>query len=245
MRSIAPVWGLCFVLCQAWPAQAALFSESFNTDVSSGWTINPAGGTDYAVNFSFDYSTIGVPEAPNTGSGDQPTRGMQFRVNETSNIFGGVTASPTGLDLGGGDFTLTFDWWENVVGPLPNGGFGLTQLGLAGVLTSGTAVNGLNQPTTDAVYFAATGDGGSASDWRVYSPTPSPPTRRRPDQRRRCLRGPERINAAGQQPAATAATAITTSSATSRRPRCSRRSTPGRRPACCGPARRGTPGTRW
>lgn len=170
MRSIAPVVGLCVALWQASPVAAALFAESFNTDVASAWTLNPAGGTDYAVNFSFDYSTIGIPEAPNANPGDQPTRGLQFRVNESSDIFGGVTASPTGLDLGTGDFTLSFDWWENVVGPLPNGGSGLTQLGLAGVLTSGTAVNGLNQPTTDAVYFAATGDGGSSSDWRAFSP---------------------------------------------------------------------------
>jgi len=170
MRYLTCVLCAIAVLPGTSPAASGLFSENFNTDTAGSWTVNPVGGTDHATDFYYDYSTVGIPEAPNSQAGDSPTRGMQFRVNETSNLYGGVTASPTGLDLGGGDFTMTFDWWENVVGPLPNLGSGLTQFGLAGVLTSGTAVNGLTQPTTDAVYFAATGDGGSASDWRAFSP---------------------------------------------------------------------------
>lgn len=170
MRHLKSIVCVAVASMGASSAFANLFSENFNVDTASSWTANAAGGTDYVTDFYFDYSAVGIPEAPNSQPIDSPTRGMQFRVNETSNIFGGVTVSPTGLDLGDGDFTLTFDWWENVVGPLPNGGSGLTQFGLFGVLASGTAANGLNQPTTDAVYFAASGDGGSTRDWRAFSP---------------------------------------------------------------------------
>lgn len=151
------------------PGYGALFSENFNADVSSSWTVNSSVTTDSTVDFFFDYSRSGIPEAPNSGLGNTPTRGMQLRVNEFFFTFGGFSVSPTGLDLGTGDYTLTFDWWENTTGPFPFGGSGSTQMSQFGVLTSGAASTAFGESSSDGVWFAATGDGGSSADWRAYS----------------------------------------------------------------------------
>jgi hypothetical protein len=84
-------------------------------------------------------------------------------------VFGGVSVSPTGF-AEAGDFTLTFDWWSNVNGPFPVGGSGSTQMSTFGVGTTG-AISQWPGGTQDSIWFAATGDGNSASDWRAYSPT--------------------------------------------------------------------------
>lgn len=146
------------------PAFGGLFWEDFDADPTANWTVND-GPTDEAADFFFDYSTVGIPSAPNSTGGS--TRGMKLQANLTDGIFGGFSVSPTGLNLTG-DFDLRFDVWSNYNGPLEFGGSGSTNLSTYGVLTSGTSVN--YPGVVDGVWFAATGDGGSSADWRVYSP---------------------------------------------------------------------------
>ncbi len=148
-----------------------LFEENFTTDVTASWTVNNSVSTDNAANFFFDYSTIsGIPAAPNSDPLETETRGMQLRTNEFFETFGGFSVSPTGLDLGTGDYVVSFDWWANSIGPFPVGGSGSTQTSTFGVLSAGTTAQEFGVAgSVDGVMFAATGDGNSGADYRAYS----------------------------------------------------------------------------
>lgn len=147
------------------PAVAAvLYAESFEVNPTAAWTVNN-GPSDAATNFFFDYSTAGVPLAPNSAGGE--TRGLKLQANLSNGIFSGVSASPTGQSFAG-NYRLSFDWWANFNGPFPAGGSGSTNLSTFGIGTSGTAAQWPGG-VTDSVWFGATGDGGSSADWRAYS----------------------------------------------------------------------------
>ena len=82
-------------------ASGSLYSENFEVDPSAGWVVNN-GPSDFAANFFFDYSTVGIPAAP-SGPG---TRGMKLQANLTNGIFSGMSASPIGLNLTGDYLSL-------------------------------------------------------------------------------------------------------------------------------------------
>lgn len=153
------VLGLQLAVC---PAFAQLYTQDFETDTTGDWIINN-GPSDAAADFFFDYSTVGIPPAPNGGG----THGMKLQANLANGVFSGMSVSPSGQAFAD-DYILTFDWWSNFNGPFPGGGSGSTNLSTFGIGTSGV------QPqwpggVQDSVWFAATGDGGSAGDWRAYS----------------------------------------------------------------------------
>lgn len=148
--------------------QAQLFTADFDTDQTANWTVNASAGT-HPANVFFDYSTVGIPSAPNSVGGT--TLGLKLQANTTGGVFGGVSVSPTGQSFSG-DFELTFDMWLNYNGPLgPTsvGGNGSTQVTGAGILTAGTTPQWAGG-AQDSVHFGATGDGGSSVDFRAYSP---------------------------------------------------------------------------
>lgn len=140
-----------------------LFAENFDVDPTANWIVND-GPSDEAADFFFDYSTVGIPSAPNSGG---TTRGLKLQANQTNGIFGGFSVSPTGQSFSG-NYTVQFDWWSNFNGPFPVGGSGSTQMSTFGIGTSGT-IPQWPGGTQDSVWFAATGDGNSSSDWRAYS----------------------------------------------------------------------------
>lgn len=154
-----------------WTANAGFGVESVNFDpvpMDTNFDRLPFTGVD-GVNddfsgFAFDYSTVGIPSAPNSSGGT--TIGMKLQANLFSNALGGFSASPNDLDLTG-DYTVAFDAWSSSLGPWPFGGSGSTNLSTFAVLTSGTISNTILQ--TDGVFFAYTGDGGSSADFRAYS----------------------------------------------------------------------------
>ncbi len=143
-------------------ASAALYAMDFEVDDSANWALNN-GPSDAAANYYFDYSTVGIPAAP----GGAGTRGMKLQANLSSGVFGGMSTSPTNAVLPS-TYTLTFDWWANTVGSFPVGGSGSTNLSTFGVGTAGGTAQWPGG-TQDSVWFAATGDGGSGSDYRAYS----------------------------------------------------------------------------
>jgi hypothetical protein len=147
---------------------APLYLNRFETDTTASWTVNKGPATtDEAHNMFFDYSTVGIPPAPN--SGPLGTHGMKLQANQSSGVFGGMSASPTGQSFSG-DYEVRFDWWASFNGPAPVGGSGSTQLSTFGVDTSGTTPQWPGG-VQDSIWFGATGDGNSSSDWRAYSPT--------------------------------------------------------------------------
>jgi hypothetical protein len=143
---------------------AQLFSDNFDVDTSANWTVNkannPAGNI---ATFAFDYSTYGIPNAPGSSS----SRGLRLQANVTGGVFGGLSVSPIGQSFTG-DFELRAHVWMNYLGPLTTGGSGTTQLGGLGIGTAGTSAQWPGG-VQDSVWFAATMDGGSASDYRAYS----------------------------------------------------------------------------
>src|SRR5687768_7613913 len=82
-------------------ASAALFSADFETDTTSSWNVNNNGLGTNAANFFFDYSTVGIPSAPNSTGGT--TRGLKLGANlnsatapTVSSQIPGISVSPTG-----------------------------------------------------------------------------------------------------------------------------------------------------
>jgi hypothetical protein len=142
-----------------------LFSDNFDATDGSTWKVNasnPAAGGDSAT-FLFDYSTVGIPAAPNSGG---TTIGLKLQANATAGVFSGISVSPLGQNFTG-DYQLRFDLWQNFNGPAPTGGSGSTQLSGAGIGTAGTTPQWAGA-TYDSLFFLTTGDGNSAQDYRVY-----------------------------------------------------------------------------
>jgi hypothetical protein len=138
------------------------YFQDFEINPSASWA-SFSGPSDSAADFFFDYSTVGIPKAP-SGFG---TRGMKLQANLSNGIFSGMSASPVGLNLSG-NYIVQFDLWANYNGPLGPGGSGSTNLSTFGVGTAGTSAQWPGG-VQDSVWFAATGDGNSASDYRAYS----------------------------------------------------------------------------
>jgi hypothetical protein len=140
-----------------------LFQDNFDTTPVSNWTINAGTTRDQAV-IGFDYSTVGIPAAPNSGG---TTIGAMLQANQpgTTTSLSGVSISPVGQSFTG-DYQLRYDLWENFPGPGPGGGTGSTQLTAGGIMTSGNVATFAG--SGDGLWFAATGEGGSTQDYRVY-----------------------------------------------------------------------------
>jgi hypothetical protein len=152
---------------------APLYSENFDSDVTANWTFkssitgdtaaNNAGGE---ANFFFDYSTAGIPSAPHSAGGT--TIGLKMEANVPgTGVFSGMSASPNNVHITG-DFTMTFDAWQNMNGPMPGGGNGSTQVTMGGFGSTGNNVIFPGTGAWKSVAFGATGDGGSGVDYRAY-----------------------------------------------------------------------------
>ena len=142
-------------------AAVIVYSQNFEVDDSANWTTN-TGAADGIADVFYDYSAIGVPSAPGGG-----TRGLKLTANNSAAVLGGINASPTGQSFTG-SYRVSFNIWQNYVGPLGVGGSGTTQLSTYGIGTAGTT-NFLVGSNPGSVVFAHTLDGGSGADYRVYS----------------------------------------------------------------------------
>jgi hypothetical protein len=141
-----------------------IYSENFDADHTANWTVNDPGDTDTLADFFYDYSAIGVPPAP----GGSTTRGLKMTANNTDGVFGGFSVSPTGENFQG-KYKVTFDLWQNYVGPVGPGGSGTTQLSEMGIETAGNVGVWPGSSPKESLMFGVTLDGGSSVDYRVYS----------------------------------------------------------------------------
>ena len=164
------VSGFAVLVCaSAASSGAVLYSQNFDVNDTANWTVNNNNLGTNAANVFFDYSTVGIDPAPN--STGNTTIGMKLGANLNSanapaTGIPGISASPTGQSFSG-DYALSFDWWSNYIGPLNVGATGSTMLSNYGIMSSGTAAN--YPGSADGVFFSATGDGQSATDYRIYS----------------------------------------------------------------------------
>ena len=93
--------------------------------------------------------------------------GLKFAANNVSTgLFTGLTVSPNGQSFSG-NYTVSFDMWQNYVGPVGPGGSGTTQFSQYGIGTAGTTANWIGSASKDSVSFGTTLDGGSAADFRA------------------------------------------------------------------------------
>lgn len=122
------------------------------------------GVNETFTGFNFNYSSVGIPSAPNSTGGS--TTGLKLQANLFSAALGGFSVSPNGVNLTG-DYSVKFDHWANTLGPMPAGGSGSTNLSTFGILTTGTFSQSLL--SSDGVFFGYTGDGESSADFRAYS----------------------------------------------------------------------------
>lgn len=139
---------------------SAQFYADFETDTSNNWNVNISG--QGRADFSFDYSTVGIPLSPNSKAGDS-TRALKLEANWDKGVFGGLSVSPIGQSFTG-DFVLKFDHWSNFVTSLVNS----TMFSGGGIGTAGTTpqwAGGVH----DSVFVGATGDGDTTLDYRIYA----------------------------------------------------------------------------
>src|SRR5688500_598230 len=98
----------------ATPGQV-LFQDTFDTTPAGDWTVNAQTAQDRAV-IGFDYSTVGIPAAPNSAG---TTSGLLLQANRpvAAGALSGVSVSPVGQSFTG-DYQLRYDLWQNYNGPL-------------------------------------------------------------------------------------------------------------------------------
>ena len=77
MKVYASIALISIALASITPAQE-LFSDDFNSDSSADYTLNTSSN-DTKIEFGFDYSTLGIPVAPNTT--DASTLGLKLAGN--------------------------------------------------------------------------------------------------------------------------------------------------------------------
>jgi hypothetical protein len=173
-----------FSLPQAHASQGELlFAESFHNNTSSNWTVafsrhEDDVAWDYELVFGWDYSTMGIPAAPNSGG---VTRGVKMAVNQYPKFGAGLayamSLTPNG-QVFSGDYEVKFDLWMNFNGPVgnnyPAGGAGSTEFVTFGIgkQTNAPQYWGASSGTFDPVpaegaWFAVDGDGGSGTDFRA------------------------------------------------------------------------------
>lgn len=169
--AISPV-----ALLQVMQPIPVVFADNFDANTAANWTVNRSS-TDCRVTFNYNYSTYGIPSAPNSTNGT--TRGVKFEANVSLGAMAAINISPTGRAFGG-DYRLRFDLWMNQNGPFPAGGTGSTQHGTAGIGTAGNRTQWTNATSTaDGFWFAADGEGqasdapttASMSDYEVFRGT--------------------------------------------------------------------------
>ena len=84
--SLTVAFGLALLGASA--SAQTLFSENFDVDHTANWVVNTLGpGND--ANLFFDYSTIGIPSAPNSGG---TTMGLRLRAH----MLGSTAVFPAG-----------------------------------------------------------------------------------------------------------------------------------------------------
>jgi len=143
--------------------QAALFFDDFNTAGSAANYTKVETGAN-SVTYAFDYSSMGIPPAPNTT--DASTLGVKF---ESNNVLPAAVAAVTlhTVQQFTGPYVVTFDAWVNANGPFPDGGTGSTEFLTAGVGGDGASVNRTGA-TGSGAWTGVDGEGQSGIDYRLF-----------------------------------------------------------------------------
>jgi hypothetical protein len=137
-------------------AQTLILQEDFSSPTLAGLTITQTSATQTELENGFDYSTVGIPSAPN-GTG---THGLRTACNLTAGANHAINVyldTPVPVDR----FMVQVDIWLNFADS------GTTEHAGAGIFASGTKVNYLHNynslPTdTDGLMFGFNSDSDEA-----------------------------------------------------------------------------------
>jgi hypothetical protein len=98
--------------------QTVLFSDDLST--GAGWEFSHFGGTakpgvsDISeADFGFDYSALGIPEAPHSDGGDPGTLGLRLAANTPGSWYGDQVAAVYADPNFNGQYTMQVDIWLN------------------------------------------------------------------------------------------------------------------------------------
>ena len=167
MKYIKPLAAVAAMLVAATAAnaQTQVYFNNFDTDDSANWAVNIVVGTAKTnsstsyngADFNFDYSTVGIPPAPNSTGGT--TKGLKLWANlGTGGLFpAGTSVSPTNFPITD-NFEMHWDLWLNNtrLG-------GTTEFGGAGYGTAGTSAQVAGNAFDSTVVGVLTDHGSSAS----------------------------------------------------------------------------------
>ncbi len=154
------------------------WADDFETNSSGRWNLfdgSANGISDYAVFWAFNYATQLYTGNGMTGvipaiQGSTGSRGLKLIVNknDTNAALAGVSLYPKSSFFSG-DHMLRCDMWLNYNGPA-GGSAGSTEFASVGINHSGTRVNwgGGAASSSDGLWFAVDGEGGTTSDYRGY-----------------------------------------------------------------------------
>ncbi|MFM9025774.1 MAG: PEP-CTERM sorting domain-containing protein [Planctomycetaceae bacterium] len=143
---------------------------------AANWTTGTGAGANSSVTYGFDYSTVGIPQAP----GSSNTLAMVLRSNTNTSVSAaqGITVSPNGVNLTG-DYIVRAMIWGNTIGGWTTGAAlsastGATQfVGLGVGYTGGTLWRaGATTGGGSGVWFSSAiegGFGGASATLRDYS----------------------------------------------------------------------------
>lgn len=158
------------------PPETVLFADSFNANTSADWILRFGANNnvaDYAVDWMFDYSTVGIPPSP--GSGGLDTTGLRVTVNKNDNVLSsaGINLYPTNQSFSG-DFALRFDAFLSY-------GTNSTEHTLAGINHSGLKTNRVSQTPAnpistagaDGIWFGIEAAAANLRDYAAYTSTNS------------------------------------------------------------------------
>ena len=169
MRTLNQIALACLLttfLAAVGQTQTVLFRDQMTN--SGTWGQNTGGDADVNVTFAYDYSSNGIPEAPNSEGGDTATSGVKMEANQ-----GGAAAAayftlyPLGQNFSG-DYTLRFDAWMNYDAVEASG----AAVGTTEFLGGGIGYDNVTADIASGAQFMVTGEGGSANDWRAFKSPP-------------------------------------------------------------------------
>lgn len=174
-RTLAAAWSssarplvAAMLIAAGFAASVQAVPTSYDVNNASAWTTGTGAGANSSVTYGFDYSTVGIPQAP----GSANTLAMVLRSNTNSGAAAvqGITVSPNGVSLSG-DYIIRATMWGNTFGGWTTGaalstGAGTSQMfGIGAGYTGGTLWRGgASVGGGSGVWFASAAEGG-------FSPT--------------------------------------------------------------------------
>ncbi len=179
MKTKLIAWSAAMVCAIGSTTALAQFSDNFEVDSSANYTIanddmlveEPvAVGPDGTVDFGFDYIAAGIPLAPNSMAGD--TTGLYISTNDTDNGSGNREEDHYSVfhntPVNASSYVMTVDMYMSIDTTMG----GTTEMASIGIGGDATKPNSIFTPIDGVGHFVSiTGDGGSSSDFRHFTPS--------------------------------------------------------------------------